>query len=618
MNRLDQAPEPIARFRVLAVARPEASIEFSLTEPLFVLDGKFLQANQLPQQPGITNPEESPGQIVLARNPDAWRLKILSGPPAEKDGIASYDWLLDSQLILDWAGYRLQFVENGTFETGSKPDDRSGLFRLASTLAAGNLQLEEERKQLDQLKSRLVAQKTSLASALKKRWFRLKKTASRIRKSSRKVARDKADLEESKKNLESHRAALAGRQKELDRSMDRLVALRARAVARWRSHVEASLLAIHKAYQSAEQKAQASDALHGQLLPLMERLTREQERLHQVEKRLDEEKNQWREALDAWKREEMARQGQWLQRQAELTQRENQIRVEGMHLVQLRDQVQKLLHDGRVPEPQDWERVFQEKLSQEQNFNDRLTALDSWTKRLETWAGALGEREIQCAKREQELASIVSEYQELRYRREAELDRQAQELNQKEIAFLEKAKQAGTSELATATKPLLLAAPKPRTRKPRRPKLRPPLRLGPRAKELAGREAQVAEREAQVSAMEMRTLALGRKLAEEALVLEKYRARLLEDRESHKDARREMNLMRKQWRARTAAQRQNLESLRDYLVRLGVKIRRWAKNLALREANIVEAELRLLEERSHQAVASDIQLLNAPSPSKAA
>ncbi len=659
MSRRNLSLETLALLRVSVIARPEMALEIPLAEPIFVLNnavlgplGAHLHAQQV--------------QAILVRNPDAWRLKILQGFAAEKEGIASLDWLLDSDLVLQWGPLQLNLQISEPDQNSSRPDDRSGLFQMAATLAAGNLQLEQDKGQLLKERDLHARQRKGLARAWNKRLNSLKKVHRKINSKRRALRGDRSAIEEKSVQIKSQASQLRIRESALDKAIDRMVSLRTRAVTRWRAHIEKSLSLVEQKRAAVLELERRNLEIQAQLGPLVHHLAQEQNRINESDRRLTAERAEMRGGMDAWRREELARQGQWLQRQAELTQKENQIRAEAGLLLKLRAAVTAQLakplgqtrpadslhagpasgaptfaasaaaNSGTTAAPLDWEPILKQALDREVEIAERQASLDSWTKRLELWAGALGEREMLCSHRERELASIATEYHGLRLRREEELSGQSIDLYQREVAYFESrnkaAEQSGPSAQAmqpeqAGTGPTSVI----RARKSKRKQARTgsmngkkiDLTLGPRSLQLARREADLIQREADLARLKSDTEARGRKLAEEAIVLERYRARLLaesRDRAAGKKdgGNQEIKMLVEQWKKRTASQRQSLGSLRDYLFRLGKKLKKWSSGLALREANIVETELRLLEERTREAVSEQMSSLNQSAATRAA
>lgn len=604
MARRNVTLETIAHFRVGVVSRPEFVVDFPIQEPIFVLDNALLQTwNMAPDEPV---------QLLVVRNPDAWRLKILLGPPAEKDGIASLEWLMDSQLSLHWAGFQISLEVKEPDQSGERHENRSGLFQMAANLAAGNLQLEQERQQFEIEQSHHTRQRFTLGEAFQEKLSHLKNQSKRLKSRQKTISLAGDQVREARAQARKKENQIRLREEVLEKAIDRMVALRARAVTRWRTHVEQVLQKLEIKHQEIDLLEKKNLEIQGQLTPLLEKLQKDQALVIEADRKLNDERNEMRGALDSWRRDEVARQGQWLQRHAELTQKENQIRVEAALLQKLRTSVENTLSSQPALASVSWESILKEALKREWDDSDRQVALDSWTKRLELWAGTLGEREILCAKREQELASIATEYHTLRLRREEELSNQAFELNQREIALQEERSKTRGQNPTRATQqiPEQILENYESSRIGNLPEI--DLSLGPKAVDLANREADLTQKEAELVRLGTQYDAKARKLAEEAIVLEKYRIRLMAETPDSQAGKKEVKLLLEQLKKRTAAQRQSLASQQDYLLRLGRRLKKWAKSLAMREANIVETELRMLEERTQISVGHQVIGFNTP------
>jgi len=595
---------PVARLRLARIDRHDARVVFDIHRGLVVL------GHELFAQSPWSHTWPTTQQAILVRNPDAWRLRILSGPPAERGGIASEEWVLDSGLKLDWAGWTmtLEILEPG-FQTGvhldqsslNSPtqefDSRSSLYKLASTLAAAQLQLDQQSDFFQTKEEELASSRKRLGRALAKRFQKLKRIENRMGKRRTDLEQDQATINILADGLSKERNRLGAIAKGLNRREKIHNTLRRRGSIRWRAHVMESVTKLRQNQLLISTKLSAAKELLFQL---------EQREAHLVQGETDLFLARTQLATDATQsdQENLTRHGQWLLKQAELTHHEERLRAEARILGELGAPLRDLLSRTETVHATEIIRVLQDHITAIAAEPVKYADLDSWQKRVELWAATTSERELAVGKREKELYRLVSAFQELRARQEAEL---AVDFFQKQTHRIQQIEQLPESSGAPRDL-LVLKLPPPKGKLRPRTKQRNPLGKSTVSINNLTHQAELAHREAKLDQRANR-------LAEEAEVLERYRMKLMSRSENPDRSREEVRALQAQRRKRREREEATLKASRMEILNLLENLRRQAAKLTKRIKATTRDQLDLVENRAWSEVT---QLLQHHGETKAA
>ncbi len=563
---------PVARLRLARLDRHDARVVFDIHRGLVIL------GHELFAQSPWSHTWPPSQQAILVRNPDAWRLRILSGPPAERGGIASEEWVLDSGLKLDWAGWTmtLEVLEPGFQNIGlldqisqtsqnQEFDSRSNLYKLASSLAAAQLQLDEQTDLIQSKEEELSKSRKRLGRALAKRFQKAKRLDIQLGKRRNDLDKDQANLNRMAEGLTQEQNRLGVIARGLHRRERIHNNLRRRGAIRWRDHVMERVALLRQNQLLISTKLAIANEL---LLQLEQR----EAQVVQGEAYHAKARIQLEADITQAEQEKLTHQGQGLLRQAELTHHEERLRAEARILGELGAPLRELL--GRTePHPShEIIRILQDHITAIAAVPVQNADLGSWQKRLEIWAASISERELSVGKREQELYGLVREFQDLRGRHEAE---SANDFFQTQTQRIQQLKQM--PEIVYPPDQLVLKLPPPKGKLKARPK--PAIPVGKTIVTINNLtlQAELAHREAKVDQR-------ANQLAGEAEVLERYRIKLMGRSENPNRSREEVRALkaqrRKQWeREETTlkASRLELTSLLGNLKRHAAKLKRQIK-----------------------------------------
>ena len=626
---------PLARLRLARLDRHDSRVVFDIQGAIAVLD------HTLFAQSPWGNLWPASQQAILVRNPDAWRLRILSGPPAERGGIASGEWVLDSSIKLEWSGWSLalEVLEPG-FESGPpqdvtvaenfrKNDSRSSLYMLASNLAAAQLRLDQ---QADKQKKR----DTAFGSKRKKLGQVLKIRLLRLRQGENRLARAKTEWEQAQSRQADLREEIASQQIQLKNVAyglslreKRIQNLRRKASIRWRDHIKAATGILRENKSLISQKLAAIQAI-------VDQLTRRESELLQAETELAQARTRLGADTFSLQQEYLSKQGDILLKQGGLAHQEERLRAEARILAELGAPLREAL--GKL-EPQDSQSIIQllqDRITSISAEPVRAAALDSWEKRIELWASSLTERELAVSLREQELLRLVAEYREIRERRESELSSQFAEKHYENIKIVAQMPDSIGDLEKEPTRDILSFHPKgtnPRseTEEKTKPTAKPAettlvqngkpakSKIGQHTKPLDPREITPDEAEIRATLIRRET-ELGeraRRLGEEAVVLERYRMRLLEASENPARSREEILLLRSQLRKRMGLEESTLKAAKKELLELLKSLKRQGAKIS-RRAKAISRELLNKEEKTAQMRTIDLLLGREEARPKAA
>lgn len=619
------AVSPLARLRLSRTDRHDARVVFDIQGAIAVLDHSLFA-----QSPwGQLWPASQ--QAILVRNPDAWRLRILSGPLAERGGIASGEWVLDSGLRLEWAGWALtlEVLEPGFERTSSldattppaptENDSRSGLYKLASSLAAAQLRLDQQSDKQKQRDTAFARKRKKLGLALTQRLKRLKRAESRLSRAKIALEQDQSQNAALKGELATQRNKLKDLAKGLTLRERRIQTLRRKASTRWREHFQLATGLLRQNQSLLAEKLTATQTI-------VDQLARRESELLQAEAELALARTKLDADTFARQQEYLAHQGDWLLKQGELTHHEERLRAESRILGELGAPLREALGRLCSNDSQAIVQLLQERITAISAEPARTVALDSWEKRIELWAASISEREMAVSQREQELLRLVAEYREIRERREAELSasflekhletiRQVAQMPNSTVDLIAEASpdilsfpSGGNSPGATSVSDGVsgsghsgtLLGPKGKRRK-HKLKISPEPRISqePGTDDSAAR-ASLIRREAELGER-------ARRLAEEAVVLERYRMRLLEASENPARSREEIRSLKVQLRKRMGLEELTLKAAKKELSELFKRLKRQGAKLS-RRAEAIARERLNQEEQSSQKFAMDLLL----------
>lgn len=627
------AVSPLARLRLSRTDRHDARVVFDIQGAIVVLDHSLFA-----QSPwGQLWPASQ--QAILVRNPDAWRLRVLSGPLAERGGIASGEWVLDSGLRLEWAEWALTlevlepgFERTAALDSAAPPlqnenDSRSGLYKLASSLAAAQLRLDQQSDKQKQRDSAFVRQRKKLGLALTKRLHQLKHAEARLTQAKNTLDQDQARGAALQEEITSQRNQLANVTRVQHHRERRIQTLRRKALARWREHIQSATGLLRQNQSLIAEKLTATQAIVDQLARRESELLQAEAELAQARTKLDAD-------TFARNQEHLAHHGDWLLKQGELNHHEERLRAESRILGELGAPLREALGKLGSNDSQSIVQLLQERITAISAEPVRAVGLDSWEKRIELWAASISEREMAVSHREQELLRLVAEYREIRERREAELSASFQEQYQKTILQVAQMP-SSTGDLASGTVPDILsfpsggsssvtdmgssstlghsgslAGPKSKLRK-----LHPPIFRGNQAPQEtmtkdANQKATLIRRETDLAER-------ARRLAEEAVVLERYRMRLLGASENPERSKEEIRSLKSQLRKRMGLEELTLKAAKKELSGLFKRLKRRGAKLS-RRAEAIARERLNQEEQATQEWAMDLLLAKDERRQKAA
>jgi hypothetical protein len=629
------ANSPLARLRLARTDRHDARVVFDIQGAIAVLDHSLFAQSPWSHLWPVNQ------QAILVRNPDAWRLRVLSGPYAEHGGIASGEWVLDSALRLEWSGWALtlEVLEPGfdkiaspggtSSQVPNENDSRSSLYKLASSLAAAQLRLDQQTDKQKQREAAFTRKRKNLGRALTSRLKRLKKAETRLTLTKTALEQDQFQHAASVEELASQRNLLKNTANQLSLRQRRIHTLRRKASVRWREHIRLATGLLHQNQSLLDEKLNAAQLI-------VDQLSRRERELLQAEAELVQERTRLDAENFARQQEYLTHQGDWLLKQGELKHHEERLRTESRILGELGAPLREAL--GRIA-PDASQAIIQllhERISDMSAEPVRAVGLDSWQKRIELWASSISERELAVSHREQELLRLVAEYREIRERREAELSATFLENYLKNIQVISQMP-APTRDLAEHGPQDILSFPSATNSQGMEQggmSASEPIhsqsqlsKIGKRAKQKTGPRSlprvvqkQGMEDLAARASLIRRETQLGeraRRLAEEAVVLERYRMRLMEASENPARSREEIRSLKAQLRKRMGLEELTLKAAKKEILDLFKSLKRQKWKIA-RRAEAIARERLNEEEKSSQDWVMDILLGKDQTSPKAA
>ena len=617
------AVSPLARLRLARTERHDARVVFDIQGAIAVLDHSLFAQSPWSHLWPVSQ------QAILVRNPDAWRLRILSGPFAERGGIASGEWVLDSGLRLEWSGWALtlEVLEPGFNRADSSDvlapssqnenDSRSGLYMLASSLAAAQLRLDQQSDKQKQRDTSFIRKRKKLGIALTSRLKRLKKAEARLFRAKTALEQDQARHDASVEELASQRNRLHHVARLLGIRENRIQKIRRKALVRWRKHIQSATGILRQNQSLLDEKLQATEAI-------VEQLARREKDLLHAEAELAQARIRMEADIFARQQEHLAHQGELLLKQGELNHHEERLRAESRILGELGAPLREAL--GRIDPvaSQSIVQLLQERITAVSAEPVRAAALDSWEKRIELWASSISERELSVSHREQELLRLVAEYREIRERREAELSASLLENHQKNIQLVAQMPVSAGVLPTQATgailsfpqggiSPELDAGKKPSGKQKSQGHISrsinkptkfasaiPPAVHQERVMDDSAVRANLIRRETQLAER-------ARRLGEEAVVLERYRMRLMGASENPARSREEIRSLKVQLRNRMGLEESTLKAAKKELSELFKTLKRQRVKIS-RRAEAIARERLIQDEQTSQKWVMDLLL----------
>jgi hypothetical protein len=629
------ANSPLARLRLARTDRHDARVVFDIQGAIAVLDHSLFAQSPWSHLWPVNQ------QAILVRNPDAWRLRVLSGPYAEHGGIASGEWVLDSGLRLEWSGWALtlEVLEPGfdkiaspiatTSQVPIENDSRSSLYKLASSLAAAQLRMDQQSDKQKQREAAFTRKRKNLGRSLNSRLKRLKKVEARLARAKAALEQDQFQHAASVEELASQRNELKNTAKLLGIRERRIHTLRRKAALRWREHIRWATGLLRQNQSLLDEKLNATQLI-------VDQLSRRDLELLQAEAELAKERTRLDAENFARQQEYLAHQGDYLLKQGELKHHEERLRNEARILGDLGAPLREALGRIAPDASQAIVELLQERISAMSAEPVRAVGLDSWQKRIELWASSISERELAVSHREQELLRVVAEYREIRERREAELSASFLENYLKNIQVISQMP-APTGGLVEHGPQDILSFPSGTSvqgmeqggmsaSETIRSRSHSGL-VGKRAKQKSGsgslpqfEKTQGMEDLTARASLIRRETQLGeraRRLAEEAVVLERYRMRLMGASENPARSREEIRSLKAQLRKRMGLEELTLKAAKKEILDLFKSLKRQKWKIA-RRAEAIARERLNEEEKSSQNWVMDILLGNDQSRPKAA